>query len=208
MRILPMAYFLRARDGRILTDEGVQAIHDVSSLTHGHPRSHIACVAYCNVAYHLLEGESLASTVSDALSEVIDYYTDKPAYAKELHRFSCLATQDSGELVTLAQVDRDDVRSSGYVVDTLDAALWCLMNHDGYPTTVLAAVNLGSDTDTTGAVCGALAGIYYQRRDNESLKIPADWLAELGNKEGILGICRLFEAAIGDLTTARETRHG
>ena len=56
---------------------------------------------------------------------------------------------------------RDDVRSTGFVIDTFDAALWCALNTDSYADCVLAAVNLGDDTDTTACVAGALAGAMY-----------------------------------------------
>lgn len=55
----------------------------------------------------------------------------------------------------------DDMGSSGYVVDTFVAAMWCLLTTDNYRDCVLKAVNLGSDTDTTAAVAGGLAGIMY-----------------------------------------------
>ena len=55
----------------------------------------------------------------------------------------------------------DEISSGGFVLDTFDAALWCLANTSGYAECALAAVNLGDDTDTTAAVAGALAGIVY-----------------------------------------------
>lgn len=60
-------------------------------------------------------------------------------------------------------IDTDSslIKSSGYVVDTLEAAIWCLLNTDSYKYCVLKAVNLGEDTDTVAAVAGGLAGILY-----------------------------------------------
>lgn len=55
----------------------------------------------------------------------------------------------------------DEIRSMGYVVDTLEATLWCLMNTDCFDNAVIKAINLGDDTDTVGACVGALAGILY-----------------------------------------------
>ena len=63
---------------------------------------------------------------------------------------------------------------------TLEAALWCLLKHDTYAATVLAAVNLGDDTDTTGAVAGGLAGLAYGEA-----AIPAEWLAVLARRADI-----------------------
>ncbi|MDO5107904.1 MAG: ADP-ribosylglycohydrolase family protein [Coriobacteriaceae bacterium] len=68
----------------------------------------------------------------------------------------------------------DEIRSGGYVLDTYRAALWCLATTDNYRDCVLRAVNLGSDTDTTAAVAGALAGELYGYA-----AIPAEWLAVL-----------------------------
>jgi len=55
----------------------------------------------------------------------------------------------------------EDLVPSGFVLDTLQAAIWCFMNTDSFEDAVVSAVNLGGDTDTIGAVCGALAGAWY-----------------------------------------------
>lgn len=73
---------------------------------------------------------------------------------------------------------RGAIRSSGYVRHTFEAALWCLANTASYRDCVLLAVNLGDDTDTTGAVAGALAGILYGMDG-----IPAEWLEVLRGKD-------------------------
>lgn len=74
----------------------------------------------------------------------------------------------------------EEVRSGGYVLDTFDAALWCLATTSSYRDCVLAAVNLGDDTDTTAAVAGALAGIVYGAES-----IPPEWLDALRGKDVI-----------------------
>lgn len=72
------------------------------------------------------------------------------------------------------------IRGNGYVVDSLEAALWCFARHDTFAETVLAAANLGDDADTTAAVVGQLAGAYYGMAG-----IPAQWLARLQDREAI-----------------------
>lgn len=72
---------------------------------------------------------------------------------------------------------RDEVRSGGFVLDTLSAALWCLATTDSYTSCVLTAVNLGDDTDTTACVAGGLAGLYYG-----FAAIPQDWIDTLRDK--------------------------
>ena len=78
----------------------------------------------------------------------------------------------------------DEIESSGYVVDTLEAALWCLANTNSYRECLLWAVNLGEDADTVAAVAGSLAGLYYGYDS-----IPHEWLAGLKNKEMIVRVC-------------------
>lgn len=78
----------------------------------------------------------------------------------------------------LTDIPREDVRSGSYVRDTYRAALWCLANTVSYKGCVLAAVNLGGDTDTTAAVAGALAGLKYGFES-----IPVDWLLGLRGRD-------------------------
>ena len=75
------------------------------------------------------------------------------------------------------------IRSGGFVIDTLEASLWCFLTTDTCHDAVLKAVNLGDDTDTTSAVTGALAGLYYGVDT-----IPSDWRRTLAQKDAILRI--------------------
>ena len=70
----------------------------------------------------------------------------------------------------LADVEREEIRSGGFVRDTLQASKWCFATTDDYASCVLEAVNLGSDTDTTACVAGALAGAAYGLD-----AIPREW---------------------------------
>ena len=80
----------------------------------------------------------------------------------------------------------DRIKSSGYVVDTLEAAVWSLITTDSFEQALLKAVNLGDDTDTVGAITGGLAGLYYGYD-----KIPADWLSAIKRREWIEGLCEI-----------------
>ncbi len=75
---------------------------------------------------------------------------------------------------------RAEIRSTGYVVDTLEAALWALHSSDTFEQAILTAVNLGHDSDTVGAVTGQLAGARYGIES-----IPAGWLERLAWAEHI-----------------------
>lgn len=85
-----------------------------------------------------------------------------------------------GAYKSIITTPRQTVRSTGYVVDTFNAALWCLGNTDNYRDCVLAAVNLGDDTDTVAAVAGGLAGIVYGYES-----IPEEWKKALANRKFI-----------------------
>lgn len=69
---------------------------------------------------------------------------------------------------------KEDIRGSGYVVDSLEAAMWCFVHTQGFKDAILMAANLGDDADTTAAVCGQIAGAYYGAQ-----QIPAHWLERL-----------------------------
>jgi ADP-ribosyl-[dinitrogen reductase] hydrolase len=71
-----------------------------------------------------------------------------------------------------------EIVGSGYVVKSLEAALWAFHSAEHFREAVLKAVNLGNDADTTGAVCGQLAGAYWGVEG-----IPADWLDRLAQRE-------------------------
>lgn len=85
--------------------------------------------------------------------------------------------------------DVNAIRGSGYVVEALEAALWCFHRTTSYRDAVLAATNLGHDADTTAAICGQLAGAYYGESG-----IPDAWLTKLAmGKEIRLLADQLFE---------------
>ena len=78
----------------------------------------------------------------------------------------------------------DRIKSTGYVVDALEAAVWSLATTGSFEEALLKAVNLGDDTDTVGAIAGGLAGLYYGYD-----KIPADWLAAIKRRDWIEELC-------------------
>ena len=78
---------------------------------------------------------------------------------------------------------RERIRSTGYVADTFEAAVWCLINTENYRDCVIEAVKLGNDTDTAAAVAGGLAGIYYGIGGEKG--IPEDWINQLARKDWI-----------------------
>lgn len=137
------------------TDATDDEIRSVSAITHGHVTSTDSCVRYVRLAQALNAGFGLnAALAQEAAYPGWEWLRDVPFRSQ------------------------DDVHSGGYVIDTLCAAIWCLANTTSYAECVLAAVNLGSDTDTTACVAGALAGIVYGYD-----AIPHEWLETLRGKD-------------------------
>lgn len=83
------------------------------------------------------------------------------------------------------KVDEDNIKSSGYVIDTLEASIWSILTTNNYKDAVLKAVNLGHDTDTTGAVTGGLAALIYGMDT-----IPTEWINALARKDDIINLTK------------------
>jgi len=84
-----------------------------------------------------------------------------------------------------------EILGSGYVVESLEAALWCFWSTTSFREAILKAANLGDDADTTAAVCGQVAGAYYGRPG-----IPSKWLGKLAKREEIFQLAdRLYTHA-------------
>ncbi|WP_156951098.1 ADP-ribosylglycohydrolase family protein [Saccharibacillus sacchari] len=177
MRILPMAFYTQ----NLEPTERERLVNEVSSVTHRHPRSLLACQIYVEMALKLLEGQS----AEQAYQATVAAINERHAGHAELAAFERVL---NGELASLK---RDEIRSSGYVVDTLEAAAWCLLTADSYRETALKAVNLGEDTDTTAAVVGGLAGILY----GES-SIPPEWLSQIAKLDELRELVSKFEAVL------------
>lgn len=186
MRILPAIFYLRREYGTTCMEkaEAFELIHDLSRLTHGHEISQIACGLYCDMANELMNGKTMAEAVSHAALTKDHWYGAQEEFSPWVPKFDFVNAE------TLAALPEEAIKSSGYVVDTLQAALWCLITTHSYRECVLKAVNLGSDTDTVAAVAGGLAGIIYG-----SESIPEDWLRVLAKKEEIVRLCENFLSA-------------
>lgn len=122
-------------------------IREVSAITHAHPVAEWSCVTLCDMLRTIRNSGTPAKV---DLRSRYGYIASRPVEA---------------------------VKSDGYCEHTLEAALWCFLNTGSYADCVLAAVNLGGDTDTTAAVAGALAGVYYRFE-----AIPPKWVGQLRGK--------------------------
>ena len=180
MRVLPLLVYIRDKP----IDERYQLIKQVSSMTHGHVRSAIACFYYLEFALGLLNGEEKLAVYNRSQKDVSEYLRSINMSRDETSLFDRLLID------RIDMIPENQIRSSGYVLHTLEASIWCLLNTDNYKDAVLKAVNLGQDTDTTGAVTGGLAGLLYGY-----YSIPGNWLSQLARKDDIEDLAvRMFKA--------------
>jgi len=169
MRIAPLVFNLIDKP----IDERFNLVKSVSSLTHRHIRSIIACFYYLEFLRKIILGIDKFEAYKALKIETPSFLKSIGITSDELHHFERLLHDDISEQCI------DDIKSGGYVVDTLEASIWCILTTDNFSDAVLKAVNLGDDTDTTGAVTGGLAGALY-----EFDEIPRYWLRRIAkNKE-------------------------
>jgi ADP-ribosyl-[dinitrogen reductase] hydrolase len=128
----------------------------------------------------LFQGFSLARAYKNAIDQTRVRYA-KPPFAKECGHFERLF---SGELSNLPETA---IQSGGYVLHTLEASMWCLLNTGSFQEAVLTAVNLGEDTDTTGCVTGGLARVRYGLEE-----IPKEWLDAIVRRKDIESLFKEF----------------
>ncbi|HZJ98813.1 MAG TPA: ADP-ribosylglycohydrolase family protein, partial [Tissierellaceae bacterium] len=187
MRILPIVFYLRSKYGRDFTskDEAFQIIHNISALTHAHKRSQLACGIYISIASELFKEVDLKDLIQSGVIKAMDYYKEQEDFQNELHYYKRIESKDFNK------IDIDEIKSSGYVVDSLEAAIWSLLNTTSYKDCVLKAVNLGEDTDTVAAIAGGLAGLYYGYGG-----IPEEWVEVIARKKYVEDLCVLLNESL------------
>ena len=126
-----------------------------------------------NSTVALLKGLAPLDDYAQAVKTVRTAYRKPPFSAERLHFRRLFSSK-------VHRLRESSIRSSGYVIHTLEAAVWCLLNSSSFGEAVLKAINLGDDTDTTGCVKGGLAGIHYGLA-----AIPEDWLKGWARHEEI-----------------------
>ena len=178
MRILPVALYAYTRN---LDDISIQRLTDeMSSLTHAHEVSRLGCYIYMQLVICLLKGYEK----EDAYRYVQDLdYSSYNVNSINLYT-RILDGQIEGQIL-------DDIKSTGYIVDTLECVLWIFMNARNYKEAIIASTNIGGDTDTIGAIVGSMAGIYYGIDS-----IPSKWLDKLQRKEYLVELTSKFERCV------------
>lgn len=184
MRILPLAYYLNSvKDINTRYD----VVKRVSSITHGHFRSVFSCFIYVEFAILILEGNNKNEAYSKLKKPILDFAQHNEFNPKEIQLFSRILEED------IAKQDRFNIKGTGYVLRSLEAAFWCLLNSETYEESVLKAVNLGEDTDTTAAITGGLAGLYFGYNN-----IPETWRFQLARFEDIMDLIEQFHSSLNN----------
>jgi len=186
MRILPLLFYLRAHFGASFTLEpkAMMMIHSVSALTHAHALAKMACGIYLSIGNELCNGLPIQEAIDLGVKRAMMVYSNDPLFHKVTSEFSRLES-----LSDFMHCDESKIGSSGFVKDTLEASLWCLLNTHSYKEAVLKAVNLGFDTDTTAAVCGGLAALAYN-------EIESNWINEIPDIEFVFQLCHDYAISL------------
>jgi ADP-ribosyl-[dinitrogen reductase] hydrolase len=169
MRLAPIAIFAAGDLG-----EAVRLAHQQSMLTHANKLAAGACAFFATLLVEAMRG------------------LDKETVLRSRFWFSHPAVNAIAAGNWVGKT-RDEISSSGYVVSTLEAALWCVHRTSSFEDAIVLAANLGDDSDTVGAVTGQLAGALYGRAG-----IPERWLAQLAWRPEL-------DSRIGLLLQARKT---
>lgn len=175
MRILPLAYYIYYKQIKD-ANKIYELVKDVSSITHAHEVSVLGCYIYVIYTLSLLEGKAKNKAYMTIKEADYSMFSENA-----LNKYSRILKDD------ISKFELDEISSSGYVVSTLEAAMWLFLNANDYKTTILKAVNLGDDTDTVAAITGGLLGIYY---GIDSIK--DNWKQTLKRYDYIVDLCNNF----------------
>lgn len=181
MRILP---FLVHIEGMGLNEQ-MTALKRQCQMTHQSYRSTYACFLVLRFAHYLDKSHEKFEAWKRAKQD-FGLLLESGRHVYEYEDNEIMDYFDRIRFRKVEKMKREDIGSSGYVMDTLLASVWCILTSESYKEAVLKAVNLGDDTDTTAAVVGGLAGIVWGF--DLFLGIPNDWIENLQQLEKIKGM--------------------
>lgn len=176
MRLAPVPLFFASSP-----DEAIEKSGESSRTTHGAAEA----VDACRYLGAILVGAARGASKDELLSE---RYSPVPGYWKEHPLAPAIDEVATG---SFKKRNPPEIRGTGYVVKSLEAALWAFFRGSSFQEGCLLAVNLGDDADTTGAVYGQLAGAFYGEEE-----IPAQWRSKLAGRQLIESLAeRLLECS-------------
>jgi ADP-ribosylglycohydrolase len=181
MRMIPASlYFCDLNDAELY-----EKIREVSSITHGHFRSVFSCFIFSKYAIELFKGKDKIQALFNVGIDIKKFADASGLNPIEVNRFKRVLDG------SIKDATEDSIRGSGYVLHCLEASIWCFLKTDSYADAVLKAVNLGEDTDTTGCVTGALAGLYYGEES-----IPMLWSIKVAREKDIIILAEDFTESL------------
>jgi len=191
MRILPLTFWLFYKYGSefITIPEARDEILKVTAITHANKTCALANLIYVTFAGRLFALDTKKGAWEYTVRQIRSLLDECIEYRSAEGRFSRLLADGFTELPF------SSLSGSGYVISTLESAVWCFMNTQEYKICVLESILLGQDTDTTAAVAGGLAGLYYSSGSNG---IPKEWLSDLAQKDEITVLCHRFFEVLQD----------
>tara|TARA_B100001971_G_C17786269_1_gene332232 strand:- start:133 stop:573 length:441 start_codon:yes stop_codon:yes gene_type:complete len=140
---------------------------------------------YLKLAEYLMNGLDKVIAYEKTREDIQELWRIIDFDLKEQKHFQRVIQED------IRKVSENLILSGGYVIESLEASIWCFLLEDNFQETVLKAINFGHDTDTTGAITGGLAGIYYG-----SESIPEYWIVTLARLEEILELADKLDKCI------------
>lgn len=182
MRISPVTFLLVNEHN---FKKRIELIKEYTEITHAHPRAIVGSIIYIELLLGLYNGSSIERTIKRILKLFENNFDESHIFRQELKYYSRIFNKD------FRNVRRNEIKSTGYIVDTLEASIWCLLTTRNFKEAVLKAVNLGDDTDTVGTITGSLAGMYYGAG-----AIPEKWLAKVVKKNEIDDLMYKFSSVI------------
>lgn len=178
MRILPLVFFIK----NMGIKDKYKYIREVSYLTHGHIRSIISCLIYSSYISQILDGKNKVEAYISMQKEINNFIQELDISNEEVNIFNRVLKKN------IFEFPLNEIYSSGYVIHTLESSFWNIINFDSFESSVLSAVNMGDDTDTTGAVTGSIAGLIYGIDS-----IPKNWISKIVRLDDINNLIIKFE---------------
>lgn len=181
MRMLPLAYYCYYKKASL--EEIYEIVKNASSLTHAHEISILGCYIYVNYVLFLLDEEDKFTAYHKLKN--IDYskFTNE-----SLASYINILEKD------ISKFPITGISSSGYIIDTLEASLWTILNTTNFEESIIQAINLGEDTDTIGAITGSMSGIIYGYDT-----IPKSWLNKLAKRKDLENLCDEFASTLKEM---------
>ncbi len=188
MRVMPALFWCLAKNGAgvIENENSRRVVHELTALTHSHPRCLVASGLYLAVCEELLNGKEKREAVNDGFARAFEVYSRIPKCAAELPYFDRVMDKD------FEKTPKELIYSGGYVIETIEAAVWCFLNTSTYEECILTAINMGHDADTVAEVAGGFAGLYYGYDE-----IPEEWRKTVLASDMIKDICGIFADNLG-----------